>query len=58
MDASYVFLCGVMWCRYGQEEAGWELVRAIRSGDADVRALAWALLGQREPLKKGPFGVS
>ncbi|MBV8892071.1 MAG: hypothetical protein JO266_08920 [Acidobacteria bacterium] len=52
MDLNYVFLCGLMWNRYGQEEAGWELVRAIRSADPDVRALAWALFGQRQLLKR------
>lgn len=27
MDSDYVFLCGVMWCRFGQQEAGKELLR-------------------------------
>ena len=44
MDSNYVFLCGVMWCAYGQEEAGKELLRATSSADPDVRSLAWALL--------------
>ncbi len=43
MNANYVFLCGVMWYR-GQEDAGWELVRAIKSSDPDLKALAWAML--------------
>jgi hypothetical protein len=58
MDVNYVFLCGLMWSRYGQEEAGWELIRAIRSGDPDVKALAWALLDRRERLKKRSSGVN
>jgi hypothetical protein len=24
MDSNYVFLCGVMWCRFGQPDAGGE----------------------------------
>ena len=28
MNSDYVFLCGVMWCGYGQQEAGRELLRA------------------------------
>ena len=44
MDSEYVFLCGVMWCGYGQEEARHELVRAIGSANPDVGALAWAML--------------
>lgn len=43
MDGDYVFLCGVMWCRFGQEEAGKELQRAATSIDPDMRALAQAL---------------
>lgn len=54
MDIEYVFLCGVMWCRYGQQEAGKELLRATRSPDPDVSSLAWALLlkGTMLPTEK------
>ena len=41
MDSDYVFLCGVMWCAYGQQDARSELFRAAESSDPDVRALAW-----------------
>ena len=44
MDSDYMFLCGVMWCRFGQPEAGTELLRAATSMDPDMRALAWAML--------------
>jgi hypothetical protein len=44
MDSSYVFLCGVMWCKYGAQEAGRELLRATASRDPDTKALAWAML--------------
>src|SRR5205807_9524526 len=27
-DVKYVLLCGVTWCRFGQHEAGKELIRA------------------------------
>jgi hypothetical protein len=46
MDSSYVFLCGVMWCRFGQQEAGKELLRATDSVDPDMKALAWAMLAK------------
>lgn len=46
MDSNYVFLCGVMWCKYGQQEAGKELLRATTSSDLDIRALAWAMLAK------------
>ena len=31
MSSDYIFLCGVMWCRYRQEDAGNELMRAAES---------------------------
>ncbi len=46
MDGNYVFLCGVMWCRFGQQEAGKELLRATNSVDTDMKALAWAMLAK------------
>jgi len=46
MDSSYVFLCGVMWCRFGQQDAGKELLRAADSRDPDITALAWAMLAK------------
>jgi hypothetical protein len=46
MDANYVFLCGVMWCRFGQQDAGKELLRAADSADRDLKALAWAMFAK------------
>jgi hypothetical protein len=46
MDSNYVFLCGVMWCRFGQQEAGKELLRATNSVDPDKKALAWAMFAK------------
>ena len=46
MDSNYVFLCGVMWCRYGQQDAGKELLRAAESTDPDISELAWAMLAK------------
>jgi hypothetical protein len=44
MDSNYVFLCGVMWCKFGQVDAGKELARAADSSDANLRDLDWAML--------------
>lgn len=44
VDSNYMFLCGVMWCKFGQQEAGKELLRAANSGNPDMSALAWAML--------------
>jgi len=57
MDSNYVFLCGVMWCRYRQEDAGRELMRAAESKDPDLSALALAMLreGSRSPRKRASF---
>lgn len=54
MNSNYVYLCGVMWCRYGEQEAGKELLRATGSPDPDTRALACAMLakGMSEFRKK------
>jgi hypothetical protein len=46
MDSNYVFLCGLMWCRFGQKDACQELLRAAGSGDPDVKALAWAMFAK------------
>jgi hypothetical protein len=46
MDSNYVFLCGVMWCRFGQQDAGKELLRAADTGDPDTRALARAMFAK------------
>lgn len=43
MDSDYMFLCGVMWCRFGQQDAGQELLRAATSMDPEMRALARAM---------------
>ena len=46
MDSDYLFLCGVMWCGYGQVEAGRELLRATLSRDPDISTLAWAMFAK------------
>ncbi len=46
MDGNYVFLCGVMWCRFGQQDAGKELLRAADAEDPDMKALAWAMFAK------------
>ncbi len=58
MNSNYVFLCGVMWCRYGQEDAGNELMRATQCEDPNLSALALAMLreGYRSPNKRSSTG--
>jgi hypothetical protein len=46
MDNDYIFLCGVMWLRFGQQDARKELLRAADSSDPDMKALAWAMLAK------------
>src|ERR1035438_2723165 len=46
MDSDYMFLCGVMWCRFGQQDAGKELLRAADVADPDMRALAAAMFSK------------
>jgi hypothetical protein len=58
MDSNYVFLCGLMWCRFGQQDAGQELLRAADSADPDIQALACAMFAKGanrfEELGEGP----
>jgi len=52
MDSDYIFLCGVMWLKFGHQDAGKELLRAADSIDPDMKALAWAMLAKSErPLR-------
>ena len=48
MDIIYVFACGVVWSKYGEQNAGQELLRAADSEDGDMKALAEAM------FEKGP----
>jgi len=50
MNGDYVFLCGVMWAKYGSEVAGLELVRALQSEDAEVVFLACAFLEEAKEI--------
>jgi hypothetical protein len=61
MDGNYVFLCGVMWCKFGQQDAGKELLRATNSADPDMKAMAWAMLAKgasrlRDLERRSPTG--
>jgi hypothetical protein len=40
LDIIYVFLCGVVWSKYGEQDAGQELLSAADSEDGDMKALA------------------
>jgi hypothetical protein len=54
MDSDYMFLCGVMWCNFGQQEAGKELLRAAKSEDPDMSTLAWAMLAKGARRLRNP----
>lgn|GEM_PF-2108836 len=49
MDATYIFLCGVMWHRFGQPEAGEELLKAADSTDPELRVVALDVLMNSQP---------
>lgn len=50
MDGIYVFVCGLLWLRYRDQEAGDELLRASNSSNRTVRCLAWAMLLEGESV--------
>jgi len=46
MYSSYLVLCGMIWARFGDQDAGLELIRALASPHEDVRVVARAMLEQ------------
>jgi HEAT repeat protein len=40
LKTAYAYACAVVWCRSGEKEAGWELVRALTAEDSDIREIA------------------
>lgn len=56
MDTTYVFLCGVAWCQFGEEAAGNELIRALESSDQQIRTLARAMLAKAGLRSKALIG--
>jgi hypothetical protein len=47
-----LFLCGNLWQSLGDHQAGWELVRCLRSSDPQVRGAAQEYL-----LEAGPRSI-
>lgn len=44
-----ILLCGNLWQNLGDDEAGWELVRYLRSPDPNIRLAAEAYLVEAGP---------
>lgn len=44
IDTGFACACGALWSRTGAHSDGWELVRALNSGDDHVRKLAQSTL--------------
>ena len=51
IDPLYVMVRGLEWQREGNVDAGWELLRLLRSPDSDIRVLAAGWLGKTERLR-------
>jgi len=56
MNSTYIFLCGVAWCQFGEEAAGSELIRALSSADKKIRVLARAMLAKAGLRSKALIG--
>ena len=56
MYGDYLVLCGMVWGRFGEEDAGRELIRALHSSDEAVRVLARTLLEQTNGGSKELLG--
>jgi hypothetical protein len=44
VDAFYLFGCMTLWRKTGNIQAGWELIRALASPDANIRSMTEAVL--------------
>jgi hypothetical protein len=56
MNATYIFLCGMVWAHFGEEDAGLELIRTLNSPDQNMRILARAMLEQANGGSKALIG--
>ena len=56
MYGDYLVLCGMVWGRFGEQDAGLELIRALHSPDEAVRVLARTLLEQTNGGSKELLG--
>ena len=52
MDANYVFMCGMVWSQFGEQDAGHELITALQSTDPALRILARTMLDQAPGSKE------
>jgi len=50
MDHLYILDCGMLWSKYGDMHAGWELIAVLQSYDPDLRDLSVELLSVRRAL--------
>jgi CRP/FNR family transcriptional regulator, cyclic AMP receptor protein len=55
IDPLYVMTRGLEWQQARNVDAGWELVRLLRSPDSDIRVLAAGLLAKTERLRARDF---
>jgi hypothetical protein len=53
MEDVNLLLCGNLWQNLGDHEAGWELIRALRSSDPHVREAVQGYL-----VEAGPRSIS
>jgi len=56
MYGNYLVLCGMVWAQFGAQDAGLELIRAMSSGDQEVRVLARTMLEQAQGGSKELIG--
>jgi hypothetical protein len=56
MYGNYLVLCGMVWAQFGERDAGLELIRAMASGDQEVRVLARTMLEQAQGGSKELIG--
>jgi HEAT repeat protein len=49
MSSAFTYACAVVWCRTGEKDAGWELIRALNDRECEVREIASSALAEAGP---------
>ena len=52
MDHFYLLACGMLFSKYGDLRAGWELIAGLQSYDPDMRKLSMAMLARRPAISE------
>lgn len=52
MDHFYLLACGMLFSKWGDMRAGWELIAGLQSYDPDLRQLSMEMLARRPSISQ------